>query len=226
MNFHALALVGLNDHRLFTFLDLAGTFAFALSGAVAARDRGLDWFGIMAVAFTVACGGGVLRDLCIGAIPPAGLSDWRYLTVALLAALLTMLAHTLVERMAEPVLLFDALGLAMFAVSGAQKALLLGHNAEVAVLLGMVTAVGGGVARDVLLNRVPVILQREIYASAAMVGAVIEVAGQRLDWWPAGRTWLALSACFTLRWLALRYGWNLGHFASGRSAATYESDTQ
>ena len=219
MSFDALALASLNDRWLFTFLDLTGTFAFAISGALAARDRGLDSFGIMVVAFTVACGGGVLRDLCLGAVPPAGMSDWRYLAVALLAALLTMLAHTLVERLAHPVLLFDSLGLALFAVTGAQKALILGHNAEVAVLLGMVTAVGGGVTRDVLLNRVPVILQREIYASAAMVGAMIEVAGQRLDWWPQGRTWVALGTCFALRWLSLRYRWNMPRFVkrSGES---------
>jgi len=215
MNVIQLAIAGLNDHRLFTFLDLAGTFAFAISGAVAARDRGLDWFGIVFIAFAVACGGGVVRYLCIGAVPPAGLSDWRYLTVALVAALLTMVARTLVVRLEHPVILFDSLGLAMFAVSGAQKAMIFGHNAEVAVLLGVFTAVGGGLTRDVLLNRVPVILQREIYASAALVGAAIEVAGERLGWDSSWRTWVALSACFLLRSLSLRYGWNLPRF-SGR----------
>ena len=209
MNLHELTLSSLNDHRLFTFLDLAGTFAFAISGAVAARDRGLDWFGIVAIAFTVACGGGVLRDLCIGAVPPAGLADWRYLAVALAAALMTMAANTLVVRLAHPVILFDSLGLGLFAVTGAQKAMIFGHNAEVAVLLGVVTAVGGGVMRDVLLNRVPVILQREIYASAALVGASIEVAGEHLGWSSSWRTWLALAACFALRYLSLRYQWNL-----------------
>lgn len=209
MNIHELALVGLSDHRLFTILDLAGTFAFAISGAVAARNRGLDWFGIIVIAFAVACGGGVLRDLCIGAVPPAGLTDWRYLVVAMVATLMTMVANTLVVRLAHPVILFDSLGLGLFAVTGAQKAMIFGHNAEVAVLLGVVTAVGGGVLRDVLLNRVPVILQREIYASAALVGAVIEVAGARLGWLSSGRTWVALMACFALRYLSLRYKWNL-----------------
>ncbi|HET7867629.1 MAG TPA: trimeric intracellular cation channel family protein [Burkholderiaceae bacterium] len=199
----------MNNPLLFTFLELAGTFAFALSGAVAARDRGLDWFGIMAIAFTVACGGGVVRDLCLGAVPPAGLTDWRYLAVALLAALMTMGVRALVARLAHPVLLFDALGLGLFAVAGAQKTLALGHGSELALLLGMVTAVGGGVARDVLLNRVPVILQREIYASAALVGAGIEVAGNRLGWTSDARTWLALATCFALRYLSLRYRWNL-----------------
>ncbi|MDE2401179.1 MAG: trimeric intracellular cation channel family protein [Burkholderiales bacterium] len=203
----------MNDHRLFTTLDLAGTFAFAISGAVAARDRGLDWFGVAVIAFTVACGGGVLRDLCIGAVPPAGLTDWRYLAVAMAAALMTIAANKLVAHLAHPVTLFDSIGLGLFAVTGAQKAMILGHNAEVAVLLGMVTAVGGGVARDVLLNRVPVILQREIYASAALVGASIEVVGERLGWLSSGRTWVALAACFALRYLSLHYKWNLPHFS-------------
>lgn len=209
MSVHELTLAGVNDHSLFTALDLAGTFAFAISGAVAARDRGLDWFGVIVVAFTVACGGGVLRDLAIGAVPPAGLSDWRYLAVATAAAFLTIAANALVVRLADPVRLFDSLGLGLFAVTGAQKAIMFGHNAEVAVLLGVATAVGGGVARDVLLNRVPVILQRDIYALAALVAAVIEVGGLRLGWMSGWRTWIALMACFALRYLSLRYKWNL-----------------
>lgn len=209
MRVHELALAGLNDHRLFTFLDLAGTFAFAISGAVAARDRGLDWLGIIVLAFVAACGGGVMRDLCIGAVPPAGMTDWRYLAVAVAAASMTMAAGPLVARLSNPVLLFDSLGLGLFAVTGAQKAMLYGHNAEVAVLMGAVTAVGGGVMRDLLLNRLPIILRREIYALAALVGASIEVAGQLLGWSSSWRTWVALMACFGLRYLSLRYKWNL-----------------
>jgi uncharacterized membrane protein YeiH len=208
----ALSLAVLDGHALFTVLDLAGTFAFALSGAVAARERGLDGFGILVLAFTVACGGGVLRDLCIGAIPPAGLADWRYLAAAVAAAVLAMVSHRLVERLAHPVALFDTLGLGLFAVTGAQKALLFGWNTEVAVLLGMVTAVGGGVARDVLLNRVPVILQREIYASAALVGAAIAAVGDLLGAASTALTWCAVGACFALRLLSLRYRWNLPRF--------------
>ncbi|NCT84664.1 MAG: trimeric intracellular cation channel family protein [Comamonadaceae bacterium] len=205
----------MDSHRLFTALDLSGTFAFAISGAEAARRRRLDWLGVMVVAFAVACGGGVIRDLCIGAVPPAGLADWRYLGIALTAAWLTLVANRLIERIANPVVLFDSLGLGLFAVTGAQKALIYGHNAEVAVLLGLVTAVGGGVVRDVLLNRVPVILQREIYASAALVGAGIAVAGDRLGWASSGLTWIALLACFALRWLSLRYRWNLPRATGG-----------
>jgi uncharacterized membrane protein YeiH len=214
VNPHALGLAAVLDgHVLFTFLDLAGTFAFAISGAVAARERGLDWFGILVIAFTVACGGGVLRDLCIGTVPPAGLADWRYLATALVAAVLAAVSRRAVERLTHPVVFFDALGLGLFAVTGAQKTLLVGWNAEMAVLMGMVTAVGGGVARDVLLNRVPVILRREIYASAALVGAAIVTFGEALGLGSPALTCAAVAACFALRWLSLRYAWNLPRFS-------------
>jgi uncharacterized membrane protein YeiH len=191
-------------------LDLTGTFAFAISGATAAKQRGLDLFGICAIAFTVACGGGIIRDLCIGAIPPAGLTTWYYLAVAIVAAGMTVGLYPFVQRINRPVILFDAFGLSLFAVTGAEKALLYGHNAEVAVLLGTTTAVGGGVLRDVLLNRVPIILEKEIYASAALIGASIVVLGNYLKW--VTGDWVSiigLVACFTLRILALRYHWNL-----------------
>ncbi|QDL39763.1 trimeric intracellular cation channel family protein [Rhodoferax sediminis] len=206
----------MNDHRLFTILDLAGTFAFAISGAVAAKQRNLDLFGIVVIAYSVACGGGIVRDLCIGAIPPAGLANWRYLMVALVAVLVTLGAYSQVQRLNQPVLLFDAVGLGLFAVSGAQKALLYGHNAEVAILLGTTTAVGGGVIRDVLLTRVPVILQREIYASAALAGAVIEVGARTLGWATDWSPWLAMAVCIGLRYLSLQYHWHLPTYADSR----------
>lgn len=124
----------MNAHAVYSVLDLTGTFAFAISGAVAARQRRLDLFGIASVAFMVACGGGILRDTCIGAIPPVGLSNWRYLASSLLASALAILAYPSVRRFRHPVLFFDAIGLGIFAVSGAQKALAYSHNAELAVL--------------------------------------------------------------------------------------------
>jgi uncharacterized membrane protein YeiH len=203
--------------ELFVPLDLVGTYAFASSAALAAKERGLDLFGVGAIAYVVACGGGILRDLCIGAIPPAGLSDARYLIVALGAAVVALIAEPFLRRIEEPVLVFDALGLAFFAVSGAQKATSFGHNAQVAVLLGMTTAVGGGVIRDVFLGRVPVIMQREIYACAALVGALIEVGGARISASAAWRPWAALAIAFLFRVLALRFHWNLPRFHVQRS---------
>ncbi|HYK76816.1 MAG TPA: trimeric intracellular cation channel family protein [Daejeonella sp.] len=204
-------------HSFYNFLDLAGTFVFAISGAAAAKQRGLDLFGICAIAFMVACGGGIIRDLCIGAIPPAGLTNWHYLVAAIIATGMTLGLYPLVQRLNRPVLLFDALGLSLFAVTGAQKSLAYGHNAEVAVLLGITTAVGGGVLRDIALNRIPVILEKEIYASAALIGALIVVLGNYLKW--LSNDWIsifALITCFGLRLLALRYHWNLPVYSNDK----------
>ena len=208
----------MNEQMLFNLVDLAGTFAFAISGATAARRCNLDLFGILAIAFITACGGGIARDLCIGAIPPAGLSDWRYLFTAVVAALLTIVAYPWVERLTYPVRLFDAMGLGLFAVYGAHKALLFGHNAEVAILLGMITAIGGGMARDVLLTRVSVVLQQEIYALAAFVGAALAVIGEYYRWPAVWATWLPILVCFGLRFASLHYHWNLPRFGRARES--------
>ena len=191
-------------------LDLAGTFAFAISGAVAAKLRGLDLFGIATIAFIVACGGGIIRDLCIGAVPPAGLTNWYYLATAMVAAGMTICLYSFIQRINRPVVLFDAFGLSLFAVTGAEKALSYGHNAQVAILLGTITAVGGGVLRDVWLNRVPVIFRREIYAMAALSGASIVVFGRQVAWVSDG--WVSIIGlvfCFLLRILSLHFHWNL-----------------
>lgn len=161
------------EHNLFVLVDLLGTFAFAVSGAIAAEQRRLDLFGVLAISYLTACGGGVIRDLCLGALPPVGISDWRYLATSALAAGLAIWARPIIDHLKHPIVFFDSLGLGFFAVIGAHKALQFGHSIEVAILLGMVTAVGGGVARDVVLNRVPIILEKEIYAVAALVGAAI-----------------------------------------------------
>src|ERR1051325_2134891 len=137
-------------NNIYTFLDLVGTFVFALSGAVAARQKGLDVFGIFSLAFTVACGGGIIRDLCIGAIPPAGLTNGLYLIMVLAATVISIGCYGMVKVLNQPVLVFDALGLSVFAVTGARKSIVFGHDYEVAILLGVVTAVGGGVIRDIL----------------------------------------------------------------------------
>lgn len=200
---------------VYAFFDLLGTLAFALSGAIAARQRGLDLFGIVTVAFCVACGGGIVRDVCLGAVPAAGLVDIRYLSIAIAASLLTILAFPTVQKITQPVQFFDALGLGFFAVAGAHKAWLYTGNPQLAVMMGVLSAVGGGVIRDILLNRTPQILEKEIYALAALLAAVIQVAG---DW--AGvraASWSALGmlAGVGLRLMALRWKWNLPRFTGG-----------
>ena len=130
-----------------TGLDLIGTFVFGLSGAVAAAKRGLDVFGILVLSVVAATTGGIIRDVLIGAIPPATLVDWRYLVISLTAGILTFYRLTVIDRLQSPVQLFDAAGLAMFAVSGAQKALAYGLEPPMAALLGMLTGIGGGMSR-------------------------------------------------------------------------------
>ena len=174
--------------------DLLGTVAFAISGAAAARERRLDVFGVYAVAFVTACGGGIVRDICLGALPPMGISDWRYLACSAFASTIAIWAAAWVERLKQPVTFFDSLGLGTFAVVGAHRALLHGANIEAAIVLGVVAAVGGGVLRDVLLNRVPAILAREIYALAALVAAVIQVVSE-VNGWGAGLTPGSPPAC-------------------------------
>ncbi|CAN0620745.1 conserved membrane protein of unknown function [Burkholderia multivorans] len=207
----------MNAHAVYVVLDLIGTFAFAVSGAAAARQRHLDLFGIASVAFMVACGGGIVRDICIGAVPPAGLSNWRYLAASLLATAVTIVAYPQVRRLRQPVLFFDAIGLGLFAVSGAQKSIVYGHSAELAILLGIVSAVGGGVMRDVVLSRVPAILEREIYASAALLGAAVQVGFSGAGWTDWWTPWFATLACVLVRLASLRFGWRLPVFRERRA---------
>ena len=131
-------------------LDLGGTFVFAISGAVAAVNRRLDVFGILVLSFVTGNFGGITRDLLIGAVPPAALTDGLYLLVSVLAGLITFFWYAGVERLRSPVLLFDAVGLSFFAVAGAQKAISFGLSPIMSALLGMLTGVGGGMTRDVL----------------------------------------------------------------------------
>lgn len=190
-------------------LDLLGTFVFALSGAAAGVRNRLDVFGVMALAFLAATTGGILRDLVIGAVPPASISDWRYLAASQVAAVVVLLGAPTMRRLSSPVQVFDAAGLALFAVAGAQKALAFGLNPLMAALLGMLTGIGGGIARDLFLTRVPRVLRAEIYAVAALAGAGVVAIGHVLDL-PSTPTALAGAAlCFGLRVAALRWGWRL-----------------
>ena len=190
-------------------LDLIGTFVFALSGASAGVKRGLDLFGVLVLSFVAGNFGGITRDLMIGAVPPAAISDWRYLAVSLPAGAVTFGWFSGVNRLQSAVLLFDAAGLALFAVSGTQKALAFGLNPAMAALLGMLTGIGGGLVRDVLVTEIPTVLRADLYAVAALAGAAVVVAGNLLHLPPAPAMVAGAALCFGLRLLAIRRGWRL-----------------
>lgn len=150
--------------------------------------------------------GDITRDLLIGAVPPAAITDWRYLAVALAAGLLTFFSYSLIGRLRTAILMFDAAGLAL---AGTQKALAYGMNPFMAALLGMLTGIGGGIARDLLVVRTPAVLQRDLYTVAALAAAILVVAGHGMSW-PIVPTAIAGAAvCFGLRLMALLRSWNL-----------------
>jgi uncharacterized membrane protein YeiH len=211
-----------------TFLvvfDLVGTFVFALSGAVAGIRHRLDLFGVLVLSFAAANAGGITRDLLIGAVPPVGISDWRYVTIAMCAGLAAFywghVAPRVVEsplvrdwdrvrdRWSRTVLLLDGAGLSLYAVAGALKALAYHLGPVPAVLLGGITGIGGGVLRDILISEVPVVMRSELYAVAALAGAAVVVLGRTAGWpssvvAPAGAV-----LCFALRFMAIQRGWRL-----------------
>ncbi|ABC82941.1 trimeric intracellular cation channel family protein [Anaeromyxobacter dehalogenans] len=190
-------------------LDLGGTFVFALSGAAAAVKHRLDVFGALVLSLVAASSGGILRDVLIGAIPPAALADWRYLAVSLLAGAVVLAAHATVDRLRNPVQLFDAAGLALFAVAGTHKALVYHLGPLPAALLGTLTGIGGGVVRDLLVAEVPTVLRAEVYAVAALAGATVVVVGSWLGIPSPIATTAGALLCFGLRFMALRRGWRL-----------------
>ena len=190
-------------------LDLLGTFVFALSGAVAGVRRRLDLFGVLVLSFVAANSGGIVRDVLIGATPPSAIRDWRYLAVSLLAGVLIFFWYPRIKRLQSPVLIFDAAGLALFCVAGAQKALVFGLDPVMAALLGMLTGVGGGGARDVLLSEIPAVLRSDIYAVAALAGAAVMVTGDALGVPGTVSACAGAALCFGLRLAAIKLDWHL-----------------
>lgn len=192
---------------LFMALDLLGIFVFAISGALVAVRKELDLFGVLVLAGTTGLGGGFLRDVLIDATPPAALADWRYLAVPVAAGVVTFLYHPTLGRLEPAVVVFDAFGLSLFCVTGAVKAIDYGLGPVPAALMGMVTGIGGGMARDLLTGRVPVVFRGELYATPALSGAAIAAVLQAQDqpFWLSAL--LGGTLCLAWRLLALRRNW-------------------
>jgi uncharacterized membrane protein YeiH len=206
-------------------LDFGGTFVFAISGAIAAVNRRLDIFGILVLSFVTGNFGGITRDLLIGAVPPAALTDSRYLLVSVLAGLITFFWYAGVDRLRNPVLMFDAVGLSFFAVAGAQKAIAYGLSPVMSALLGMLTGIGGGMTRDVLLTEIPDVLRSDLYAVAALGGASIVVMGHLVGLSYGVSALVGGALCFGLRFMAIRHRWHLptAHLSAQGRAGTNRS---
>ena len=189
--------------------DLGGTFVFALSGATAGVKNRLDLFGVLVLSFAAGNSGGIARDVMIGAVPPAAIVNWEYVGVSILAGLITFYWFHAIDRLSSPVLVFDAAGLGLFAVAGATKALTFHAGPVAATLLGMLTGIGGGMVRDILVREIPSVLRTELYAVAALIGASVVVAGQMLRLPPSVSSIAGAVLCFGLRFMAMRYRWRL-----------------
>jgi uncharacterized membrane protein YeiH len=211
-----------NVRTLLLVLDLCGTFVFALSGAIAGIRHRFDLFGVLVLSFTAANSGGIIRDVLIGAVPPPGVADWRYIAVPVLAGLAAFRWGAIVARLKDSVQIFDAAGLALFAVSGAQKALAFHLGPVTAMLLGMLTGVGGGMVRDVLAAESPAVFRGEVYAVAALAGAAVVVVGRLMQLPSTAVTLVGAALCFGLRFIAIRRGWQLP-VAGPRDPSSVES---
>jgi uncharacterized membrane protein YeiH len=188
-------------------LDLTGTFAFALNGALTAvRTARLDIVGVVTLGMITALGGGILRDILLDALPPATFVDWRYLVVAAGGGLVAFALSHRLQRLAWPITVLDAAGLGLFAVTGSSKALGLGFGVAQAIILGAITGVGGGTMRDVLIREIPTVMRSELNALPALIGAALVVATSRAGVYGVPAAVAAAVLCITIRLVGVLFG--------------------
>lgn len=216
----------ITEEAIFPYFDIGGTFVFAISGALSAVNRKLDLFGVFVLAFVVGNCGGIARDLLIGAVPPSALSDSKYVIASTVAGLITFLAYRRVTKLKAAVRWVDAVGLSFFAVAGAEKALEYGLSPSMAALLGMLTGIGGGMMRDALLTEVPQVLVSDLYAIAALAGAFVVVLGHQFGISYDLSAPLGGAVCFSIRFMAIRFGWHLPSGPFSLRKALSRSSTQ
>ncbi len=190
-------------------LNLAGTFAFGISGGILGVRKRMDLFGVLVLSVTTGLGGGIMRDLLLGHVPPATLADWRYPAAASLAGLIVFTRYARVVHHPRFITSFDALGLGIFTVTGTSIALDAGLSPAPAALLGILTGVGGGILRDMLAAEVPLILRSEIYAVASLLGATIIIITSLTGLLGLPAQILAVIATFLLRIISVRRGWKI-----------------
>ena len=187
-------------------IDLLGTFAFALNGAfTATRTVRLDIVGVLVLGVTTAIGGGIMRDVLVGAVPPSAFTHWYYLAAAGGGALLAFFISRPSRLLTGPILIFDAIGLSLFCVTGAQKALEYGLDPAAAIIVGAIAAVGGGTVRDIMIGQVPSVLTSGLYAIPALVGAAIDVRVAPSQVLGIPVALVAATICFVIRMVGVRF---------------------
>jgi len=190
-------------------LDLLGTLVFAISGVLTAIDKKFDLVGSIIIGLVTAIGGGTLRDLLIGETPVGWMLDLNYLFVILFAVFLSYLLKQNILKLRRSFFLFDTLGIGLFTILGLQKTLGVGLSIPIALLMGIVSAVFGGVIRDVLTNEIPLIFRKEIYASACLVGGLAFIVLESFSHLTHANMILAMGVVFLIRYLAVKNKWAL-----------------
>lgn len=190
------------------YIDLVGTMVFAISGAMAANRQGIDIFGATFIGFVTAIGGGSVRDLFLN-IRPVWVEDGNYLIAIFIGVFISIIANKQLYTWAKTLTLFDAIGIGFFTVVGTQKSIDYGSSSIAAIMLGMFSAAMGGVIRDTLMNETPLILRKEIYASACLSGALLFVILNYFKIENDINAFLSASLVFTIRILSVKFNLSL-----------------
>ena len=191
------------------FIDILGTMVFAISGALAGRDKKLDFFGIAAVGLITAIGGGTVRDVLLGSTPVGWMEDIIYLSMIGAGVLISLLFGKAVRKLRRTFFMFDTIGIAVFTVLGLQKALTLGVHPVIAIMMGMVSAVFGGVIRDIVCNEIPLIFRKEIYALTCLCGGILYILLQQTGLEQEWNILITVVFIASFRILAVKFKWQL-----------------
>lgn len=198
----------MSTSTLLLVLDILGIAVFAVAGALTGIGKKLDLFGVIFLAGVTALGGGFMRDVLLGASPVAGLHDWRYVITPATVGLLVFFVHPTVSKLGRALMVADAAGLGLFAVAGARKAIDYGLGPVGSCVIGMITAIGGGLLRDVLVREIPSILHTEIYATAALVASILVVSGDRVNFNNIATAIISITIAFVIRVLSVWRKWS------------------
>lgn len=197
------------DFEYFRLIDILGTIAFAISGVYAAMEKKLDLFGVIIIAFVTAIGGGTIRDLMIGDLPVAWIRNINYTLIIMVTTTVVIAFRSYIKNFKKTLLVFDSIGLGMFTIFGIQKGIAFDLHPVVCVALGTITGCFGGVLRDMLLNNIPIIFHKEIYASACIAGGTIYFILRIFNINEDLNDAISILTTFSIRMLAIRYDWQL-----------------